>query len=95
MEVSDGDDTTDIVNKEFKNFKFLDEDYLDAMILFGYKEVNCKYVMVKVSEIKDYHFNEDEDVDIDISVGIDINGFEDNDSIKRGEVISFFIHKVN
>ena len=67
------DGTTDVEQFEFEDFDFLDREYLDACIIFGYKNVDGKYVMVKASELEDYLEDED-NTDIDILFAIDING---------------------
>ena len=93
MEVSNGDDTTDIVDLEYEGFEFLEEKYLDAYIMFGYKKENDKYVMVESSIIEEYLVEENTE-DIDVLFAIDINGMSDEE-VNKEEVIAISIKVIN
>ena len=93
MEVSNGDDTTDIVDLEYEDFEFLEEKYLDAYIMFGYKKENDKYVMVESSIIEEYLVEENTE-DIDVLFAIDINGMS-GEEVNKEEVIAISIKVIN
>lgn len=74
------DGTTDIIEKNFKNYNSIPKEFLDCAIIFGYKKVNGKWKMVKGKKIND----------ADIVYYIDINGFDDG-MYGINEVILFMV----
>ena len=88
MEVSENetDDTTQIIEKVYKNKKVFKKTYLDLYLLFGYKKVNDEWTMITAKELKKL-IDTDEEL---LIYYIDFNGMSD-EIVNKGEVISFSI----
>lgn len=88
MEVSENetDDTTQIIEKVYKNKKVFKKTYLDLYLLFGYKKVNDEWTMITAKELKKL-IDTDEEL---LIYYIDFNGMSD-EIVDKGEVISFSI----
>lgn len=80
------DGTTDVIEEEYINNDFLNREYLDADIIFGYKKEGDNWKMLEYSELTKY-FEEEKANDYILLYKIDINGmmFE---KVGVGKVIS-------
>lgn len=92
MEVPDpeypGD--TNIKDIVYEDFSFLEKNFLDVLIIFGYKKENNKWNMMEYSETRKYTSGEKE-IDGDILIyRIDINGML-GEAIPLNHVISIEI----
>ena len=78
------DGTTDIIDVLYKDKNSFKEDFLDAMIQFGYKKKGNEWEMVKYSNIDE----------ADIIYYVDINGFIDEE-IPENSVIMIYVQYGN
>lgn len=79
------DGTTDIIDVLYKNDDSFTDDFLDAVIEFGYEKTSEGWKMVKYSDIDN----------ADILFRIDINGFDDHEEVDENKVIMINIEYLN
>ena len=74
------DGTTDVINVLYESEKSFGDDFLDAMLQFGYKKTSSGWKMVKFSDIES----------ADILFYIDINGFTDEE-VDENSVVMIYV----
>lgn len=86
----EGDGTTDVIDIEYIDRSSFDYEFLDALIIVGYKLENNQWIQIPFDELEELlNSNNVEDVLIYM---IDINGFDDI-SIEENHVIEIVIKR--